>query len=84
VAEGIPEHPECFGRVTPQHHPKKGMGGNNPKSRVVAYLCIGIHDAIDNISGKYQGRRWGNEVVNGEYRIFDRDTREILLSVPSL
>src|SRR3972149_1358324 len=39
---------KCFGGLTHQHFPKKGMGGNNPNSKIVASLCAGIHDQIDN------------------------------------
>lgn len=41
--------------VTHQHWPKKGMGGNNPKSKIVALLCTFCHDRIDNGD-------WGNGV----------------------
>ena len=80
VARGIPQHPECFGPGTSQHWPKKGMGGNNPKSRIVQEICLGLHDAIDN-GGKYQGRRWSNDVKDGLFRIMDRTTGEVLLEV---
>lgn len=55
---------------THQHWPKKGMGGRNSKSRIVAILCWPCHDRIDN------GTDWGNavtELPNGErwYRIWD-------------
>ncbi len=83
VAEGLPFH-TCWGRVTHAHYPKKGMGGNNPLSKIVAFIDAGLHDHIDNGSGRYQGRRWGNTVVNGEFRIFDKDSKEILLEVPVL
>jgi hypothetical protein len=44
---GIESH-QCFGGLTEQHRPKKGMGGNNPASKVVSILCAGLHDQIDN------------------------------------
>lgn len=67
---------ECFGEATHQHWPKIGMGGNNPKSKIVACLCAGMHDAVDN-SPKY-----GNAVmeINGQrvYRIWDQHNATIL------
>ncbi len=58
-------------KPTHQHHPKKGMGGNNPLSKIVAILCVTCHDRIDN------GTDWGNAVVpraDGKtaYWAFDR------------
>ncbi len=47
-------------KPTHQHYPKKGMGGNNPKSKIVAILCVTCHDRIDN------GTDWGNAVVPKE------------------
>lgn len=59
---GIKGH-RCFGELTHQHWPKKGMGGHNPASRIVACLCAGMHDAVDN------GFKYGNAViVDGEGR----------------
>jgi len=53
----------CFGEATHQHWPKKGMGGHNPESKIVACLCAGMHDAVDN------GVKYGNAViVDGEGR----------------
>jgi len=53
----------CFGGPTHQHWPKKGMGGHNPDSKIVACLCAGMHDAVDN------GVKYGNAViVDGEGR----------------
>lgn len=54
----IPGH-ECMGNLTHQHRPKKGMGGNNPKAKIVAILCAGLHDQLDNNSG----RPYEDEVV---------------------
>lgn len=59
----------CFGGPTHQHIPKKGMGGHNPESEIVACLCAGAHDKIDN-------GLWGNAVIDvpgvGKvYRIWD-------------
>ena len=86
VAIGLPGH-TCFGPPTSQHWPKKGMGGNNPDSRIVARIDLGLHDAIDN-GWKYQGRRWSNDVdVRAGRRIFrlmDRETGEVLLEAPAL
>ena len=54
---------KCFGGATHQHWPKKGMGGHNPESKIVACLCAGMHDAVDN------GVKYGNAViVDGEGR----------------
>jgi len=54
---------KCFGGPTHQHLPKRGMGGHNPNSKIVACLCAGMHDAVDN------GFKYGNAViVDGEGR----------------
>ena len=47
---------EHSGIPTHQHWPKKGMGGNNPKAKIVSILCSYCHDRIDNGS-------WGNAVL---------------------
>ena len=52
---GIPNVEHWADKPTHQHYPKKGMGGNNPKSRIVAILCVTCHDRIDNTD-------WGNDV----------------------
>ena len=52
-----PEHGHRHDQPTHQHHPKKGMGGNNPLSKIVAVLCWPFHDRIDN-------KDWGNDVKN--------------------
>ena len=85
VARGIPEHPECFGPVTAQHWPKRSQDGNPkyPRSRVVGYLCWGLHDAIDS-GFRYQGRRWKNDVVEPMFRVMDRDTDEVLAETVAL
>jgi len=44
--QGIPGH-RCWGRSSHQHWPKKGMGGGR-KSKIVAMLCLAMHDAVDN------------------------------------
>ena len=70
---GIPDVEHWRDKPTHQHHPKKGMGGNNPKSRIVAILCPPCHDRVDN------GTDWGNSVDMafrdgkpiGMYRVFD-------------
>ena len=38
-------------KVTHLHWPKKGMGGNNPNSKIVALACWPCHDKIDNFGG---------------------------------
>jgi len=72
---GIPEHPECFGGGTSQHWPKRSHAGK--ASVIVARLCWGLHDAIDN-GFRYQGRRWANSVTDGVYTITDRETGDVL------
>ena len=57
------------------------MGGNNPKSKIVAILDVSLHSAIDN-GFKYQGRRLRDRVEGGTYYIEVRETGEILLEVP--
>ena len=52
---GISDVEHWADKPTHQHHPKKGMGGNNPKSRIVAILCVTCHDRIDNAD-------WSNDV----------------------
>lgn len=54
---GIPDVEHWRDKPTHQHWPKKGMGGNNPKSKIVAILCNYCHDRIDNFD-------WGNDVKN--------------------
>ena len=53
-ADEFPSH--RYRQGTHQHFPKKGMGGNNPRSKIVAILCWECHDRIDN------GPWWGNSV----------------------
>ena len=70
---------ECFGGATHQHYPKKGMGGNNPKSKIVAIICAGINDQIDN-------GPLGNMVLDipGQdlvYRIFDYKNETMLYRI---
>lgn len=71
----------CFGPPTHQHWPKRSHGGRN----VVAMLCLGLHDAIDN-GFRFCGRRWANEVTRlsdlDVYRLRDRETGAVILSVP--
>lgn len=55
--QSLPDH-KCFGGLTHQHRPRKGMGGNNPKAKVAAILCAGLHDQLDNNAG----RPWKDEV----------------------
>ncbi len=43
-----PEHGHRHDQPTHQHHPKIGMGGNNPLSKIVAVLCWPFHDRVDN------------------------------------
>ncbi len=56
---GIPDVPHLRLHPTHQHYPKKGMGGNNPKSKIVAILCNYCHDRIDNGD-------WGNRALGEE------------------
>ncbi len=51
-----PEHGHRDDQLSHQHLPKKGMGGHNQRSRIVAILCWPMHDRIDNGD-------WGNSVV---------------------
>src|SRR3990167_8571367 len=62
---GIPDHAHT-NVATHQHLPKKGMGGRNPKSKIVALLCPAMHDLVDN------GTRYKNEVIEWEWRRFYR------------
>src|SRR3990170_2019687 len=62
---GIPDHAHT-NVATHQHLPKKGMGGRNPKSRIVALLCPAMHDLVDN------GTRFKNEVREHKGRRFYR------------
>src|SRR3990170_1065917 len=62
---GIPDHGHT-NVATHQHLPKKGMGGRNPKSKIVALLCPAMHDLVDN------GTRYKNEVIEWEWRRFYR------------
>ena len=39
------------GQMTHLHHPKKGMGGHNRSSRIVAIACWPCHSKIDNDIG---------------------------------
>mgnify|MGYP001561316687 CR=1 FL=1 len=50
--QDIPGH-KCFGAATHQHAPKRSQGGK----AIVACLCAGAHDRIDNGPGV-----WGNAV----------------------
>ena len=52
---GIPDVEHWADKPTHQHYPKKGMGGKNPKSKIVSILCVTCHDRIDNGD-------WGNDV----------------------
>lgn len=63
-AQGIRGH-RCFGGLTHCHLPKKGMGGHNSASKIVACLCAGMHDAVDN------GFKYGNAVI------LDSEGREV-------
>ena len=60
-----PEHGHRHDQPSHQHHPKKGMGGKNSKSKVVAILCWPMHDRIDNAD-------WGNAVkdIPGRGRVY--------------
>jgi len=56
-----PEHGHRHDQLTHQHHPKKGMGGNNPLSKIVSIICWPMHDRIDN-------KDWGNDVKDIPWR----------------
>ncbi|KKL95293.1 hypothetical protein LCGC14_1856110 [marine sediment metagenome] len=62
---GIPDVEHWADKPTHQHWPKKGMGGKNPKSKIVAILCPPCHDRIDNGD-------WGNAVkdIPGRGRVY--------------
>ena len=62
---GIPDVEHWADKPTHQHFPKKGMGGNNPKSKIVAILCPPCHDRIDNGD-------WGNDIkdIPGRGRVY--------------
>ena len=80
AAQGIPGH-DCQGyQLTKQHVPKIGMGGNNPKAKVVAHLDWLIHQAIDS-GERYEGLRLSNRIEDGVYLIEDRDSGEVLVRV---
>ena len=71
-----PEHGHRHDQPSHQHWPKKGMGGNNPKSKIVAVLCWPLHDRIDN-------KDFGNAVLDlGDrtklYRVWDYKNETIL------
>ena len=72
---GIPDVPHSPD-AGHQHHPKKGMGGNNPNSQIVAVLCNFCHDKIDNTV------EWSNGVisVNGAtyYRAWDLHNKTLI------
>ena len=61
-------------KVTHLHWPKKGMGGNNPKSKIVALACWECHDKIDNFGGNIITKdlpgkgltTWGTDVRGNE------------------
>ncbi|KKL10406.1 hypothetical protein LCGC14_2556120, partial [marine sediment metagenome] len=60
-----PEHGHRHDQLTHQHHPKKGMGGNNPLAKIVAVLCWPFHDRVDNGD-------WSNDVKDmpGRGRVY--------------
>lgn len=59
-----PEHGHRDDQLSHQHHPKKGMGGHNSLSKIVAILCWPMHNRIDN--GDY-----GNDVKDGVFSAWD-------------
>lgn len=72
------EHGHRHDQPTHVHFPKKGMGGNNPASRIVAVICWPLHDFVDNGMGGMgvlimpDGTGWvrfwdlhGNTIVRG-------------------
>lgn len=52
--------------LTHLHWPKKGMGGHNPKSKIVALACGFCHDRIDNFGGRI-------EIEDGQVKGLTRD-----------
>ena len=60
-----PEHGHRHDQPSHQHIPKKGMGGKNSKSKIVAILCWPMHDRIDN-------GEWGNDIkeMPGRGRVY--------------
>lgn len=66
-----PEHGHRHDQPTHQHIPKKGMGGNNPESKIRAVLCWPMHDRIDN-------KDWGNGIFDGVYRAWDLHNNTII------
>jgi hypothetical protein len=73
---GIPDVEHWRDKPTHQHFPKKGMGGNNPKSKIVAILCPTCHDRIDNGD-------WGNRDLGRKYIAWDLHGK-ILIERPVL
>lgn len=65
------EHGHRHDQPTHAHHPRKGMGGKNPKSRIVAVICWPLHNATDNGLN-------GMGVARGEVRIWDVHNNTIL------
>lgn len=64
---------DCWGDLQHQHWPKRSQGGKT----IVSLLCAGHHDCIDN-GTQYEGARLANDVRDGVYHIYDRDTEEVL------
>jgi len=65
------EHGHRHDQPTHAHFPKKGMGGNNPLSKIVAIICWPLHDSVDNGEN-------GMGVALGEVRFWDIHNNTIL------
>lgn len=79
VAFGQPWHKTCGRSGTAQHVPKRSQGG----TKVVAYPCWPLHDAIDN-GLRLDGLRLSNDVEGELYRIRDRETGDVLMETEVL
>ncbi len=79
VCQALAGH-RCWGPPTHQHKPKKGMGGNNPASKIVSILCTGIHDAIDN-GLRLEGLAIWDVVDGVDYTIHAKDRAGRLTTV---
>lgn len=75
--QGAQDH-RCFGGATHQHLPKRGAGGHNPKSRIVAILCAGLHDAVDN-GTKYKNAVQTDFQGREVYCLWEKDSGKVLV-----
>lgn len=71
----------CGGTASHQHRPRGRS--TNPEAKIRAIICIPLHMAQDQ-GFKCDGRRMRDEVKDGWYRIYDRDTCELLGETPDL